>query len=151
MRSADSILEEIKYLVETKGYKEIHIIDDNFTFDAERAKQICREIIANKWKVNFALPNGIRVHNFTEELADLLKKAGFYFLWFGVESGDQKVIDEIKKGIKIEQVIKAVNTARKFGFFTGMYFVVGLPGSSKQSELMSLDLAKKLDPDVIGV
>ena len=151
MRGAANILEEIKYLVEVKGYREIHIIDDNFTFDAERAKHICREIIAHKWKVNFALPNGIHVHNFTEELAGLLKKAGFYFLWFGVESGDQKVIDTIKKGIKIKQAVGAVTTAKKFGFFTGMYFVVGLPGSSRQSELDSLELAKKLEPDVMGV
>lgn len=151
MRSAENVIEELEYLVEKKGYREIHIIDDNFTFDAERAKRICREIIRRKWKVNFALPNGIRVHNFTEELAGLLKQAGFYFLWFGVESGDQKVIDEIKKGIKIEQVVSAVAISKKFGFFTGMYFVVGLPGSSQQSEMMSLELAKRLEPDVIGV
>ena len=101
--------------------------------------------------MHFSLPNGIRVNNFDDELAALLREAGFYWLWFGVESGDPEVLKRIKKGIHLDQVRKAVSTAKRHGFFTGMYFVIGLPGSSPRSEKMSLDLARELEPDVMGV
>ena len=138
-------------LIEEKHYREIHIIDDNFTFDTERARAICNEIIARGWKVYFSLTNGVRVNNFDDSLAALLRKAGFYSLWFGVESGDPEVLKGIKKGIQLDQVRRAVATAKRHGFFTGMFFIVGLPGSSPKSEKMSLDLARELEPDVIGV
>ncbi|MEK7721129.1 MAG: radical SAM protein [Elusimicrobiota bacterium] len=151
LRSAGNVIAEMRVLIEEKGYREIHIIDDNFTYDLKRAREICNEIIARRWKAHFSLPNGIRVNNFDDELAALLRKAGFYSLWFGVESGDQEVLKFIKKGIQLNQVRKAVATAKRHGFFTGMYFVIGLPGSSPKSEKMSLDLARELEPDVIGV
>ncbi len=151
LRSAKNVIAEMEYLVEKRGVKEIHIIDDNFTFSTARAKKICEEIIARKWKVYFSLPNGVRVNNFNDELAGLLRRAGFYSLWFGVESGDPKVLRHIKKDLNHAQVRSAVNTAKRHGFFTGMFFVVGLPGSGPESEKMSLDLALELKPDVIGL
>jgi radical SAM superfamily enzyme YgiQ (UPF0313 family) len=151
LRSAGNVIAEMRELVEEKGYREIHIIDDNFTYDLERTREICNEIIARRWNVYFSLPNGIRVNNFDEDLAALLRRAGFYSLWFGVESGDPEVLKRIKKGIQLDQVRKAVSIAKKHDFFTGMYFVIGLPGSSPRSEKMSLDLARELDPDVMGV
>jgi anaerobic magnesium-protoporphyrin IX monomethyl ester cyclase len=151
LRSPENVIAELQELIENKHYREIHVIDDNFTFDTARAKTICNEIIARKWNVSFALPNGIRVNNFDDALAGLMKKAGFYSLWFGVESGSQEVLDRIKKGLRLDQVRKAVTTAKRHGFFTGMYFIIGLPGSSPQSEEMSLALARELEPDVMGV
>ena len=151
LRSAGNVIAEMRELIEEKGYREIHIIDDNFTYDLKRTREICNEIIARRWKVHFSLPNGIRVNNFDDELAALLRKAGFYSLWFGVESGDPEVLKCIKKGIRLDQVRTAVSIAKKHGFFTGMYFVIGLPGSSPRSEKMSLDLARELKPDVMGV
>jgi len=151
LRSAANVIAEMRVLIDEQGYRELHIIDDNFTYDLERARDICNEIIARRWKVHFSLPNGIRVNNFDDELAALLRKAGFYSLWFGVESGDPEVLKLIKKGIHLDQVRKAVAIAKKHGFFTGMYFVIGLPGSSPKSEKMSLDLAQELEPDVVGV
>jgi len=151
LRSAGNVIAEMRELIENRHYREIHIIDDNFTFDTARAKAICEEIIARKWNVHFSLPNGVRVNNFDDSLAALMRKAGFYSLWFGVESGDPEVLKRIKKGIQLDQVRKAVATAKRHGFFTGMYFIVGLPGSGPKSEKMSLDLARELEPDVIGV
>ncbi|PKM98745.1 MAG: hypothetical protein CVU79_01495 [Elusimicrobia bacterium HGW-Elusimicrobia-3] len=151
LRSAGNVIEELRVLIEEQHYREIHIIDDNFTFDTERARAICSEIIARGWKVYFSLTNGVRVNNFDDSLAALLRKAGFYSLWFGVESGDPEVLKGIKKGIQLDQVRRAVATAKRHGFFTGMFFIVGLPGSSPKSEEMSLALARELDPDVIGV
>lgn len=150
-RSRENVISELEYLVEVQKYKEIHIFDDNFTFDEQRAIDICNDIIKKKWNIHFALPNGIHIANFNDELALLMRRAGFYFLWFGVETGDPEVLKTLRKGVDIEQISEAVSIAKRHGFFTGMYFVVGLPGSSPKSELMSLELAKKLKPDVIGV
>ncbi|MBI5229034.1 B12-binding domain-containing radical SAM protein [Candidatus Micrarchaeota archaeon] len=149
-RSVENVLQEIELLVE-RGYREIHVVDDAFTLDRNRAKEILRGIISKGWNLNFTLPNGIRVDTVDEEMAALLKKAGFYWLWFGVESGDQGVINNIKKGIRIEQVRKAVKLTKKQGMFTGLYFIVGLLGSSPKTERKSLELALELDADAVGV
>lgn len=149
-RSAASVIEEIRHLV-TGGYKEIHILDDNFSFDMARVRTICEAVIANKWNVNFVLPNGIHATRFDDDTAALMRRAGFYYLWFGVETGDPGLLESLRKGVTLEQVEKAVATAKKHGFFTGMFFVVGLPGATQETELRSVEFAKKCAPDVMGV
>lgn len=149
-RTVENVLAEIKMLA-NEGYKEIHIVDDNFTLNIERTEKICLGIIESGIKMNFVLPNGVHAWKFNEKIAMLMRKAGFYFLWFGVETRDPKILSSIRKGITLEQVYESVQIAKRHGFFTGMYFMVGLPESNEASEMKSLEFAKKCSPDVIGV
>lgn len=66
---------------------------------------------------------------------------------FGIESGNQKVLDSVKKDITLEQSRRAVTTAKKYGLKTVGHFIIGLPGSSKETELDTIKFAKSLPLD----
>ncbi|MFA4872283.1 MAG: radical SAM protein, partial [Patescibacteria group bacterium] len=77
-----------------------------------------------------------------------LKKAGCYRVSFGVESGDQGVLDRAKKGITIDQIKSAFKLAKKTGMETLGFFVLGLPGETKETMEKTINLAKELDVDL---
>ena len=114
VKSIGRFLDEIKYMKKI-GFNELYVVDDGFTTDVIRAKEICKRIIEEQLDIVWTLTNGIRVDKVDEELFPLLRKAGCYQVAFGIESGNQQVLNKFGKGTKIEQVPKAVGlqNARK--------------------------------------
>ncbi|OGX15648.1 MAG: hypothetical protein A2166_02640, partial [Omnitrophica WOR_2 bacterium RBG_13_41_10] len=146
-RSPENIVSEIVYLVKNFGVKEIHFEDDNLTLKKEHAEKICRLLIEAKLKISWAAPNGIRADTVTEELLDLMKKSGCYFLAFGIESGNQGILNKIRKKTKLETIEKAISIANKKGIVTQGFFIFGLPGETKDSIRETIDFAKRIKLD----
>jgi radical SAM superfamily enzyme YgiQ (UPF0313 family) len=151
MRSKMSVVDEMEFLVEERGVKEIHVIDDIFNLNIQRAKDICNEIIKRNLDMVWALPSGIRSNKalIDEELAKKLHYSNCWMLAFGIESGDQKILNIAKKDLKIEEVKRAVKICRDAGIeeLWG-FFLMGLPGETKESIEKTIDLACELDLDV---
>ncbi len=143
-RSAENVFAEIKHWYD-KGYTFFHIVDDNFTLDMERAEKICDLIIDNNLKIKWDLRNGIRVDRVTENLLRKMKKAGCFFLAFGIESFDDEVLKKMKKGTTREKAIEAVRLANKVGIPASGFFMVGLPGDSFKKFQDTYNLAKSMD------
>lgn len=118
-RSVESIVEEIKYLVDTFGVEYINIIDENFYGYGEEGKkrlyEFANTIISENIQVKFWAEIRVDV-KFEDELFCLLKKAGLQDVLLGLESGAQTALNRWKKGTTIEQNIKAINYIRKMGF-----------------------------------
>jgi len=151
-RSPENVMAELEDLVEGRyRYREIHIVDDTFTLDMKRAARIFDLIIERGWNISIAFPNGIRADRASKELFDKMKAAGVYCVFFGVESGDDRVLSRINKGETVQQIREAVKLARDEGFYVGLFFVMGLPGSTAESERKSLDLALELDVDQLSL
>ncbi|MBU2575017.1 MAG: B12-binding domain-containing radical SAM protein [Elusimicrobia bacterium] len=150
VKSPARVVDEMEHLLKS-GFKEIHIADDMFTTDIERAKTICREIITRKMKVPWVSVTGIRVHPFDEELAGLMKKAGCYRILFGIESGNQLILDNIKKNITLEQVRNAVKICKKARLETFGAFMLALPGETEKTMQNTIDFAVELDVDLAKV
>lgn len=146
MKSPGRVIEEMKRML-SLGFREIHIIDDIFTADMDRAYEICEMIIKNNLKFPWYPRGGIRVDRVNPGLLKIMKKAGCYRIPFGVESGSQRVIDAVKKGISLEQAMNAVAMAKKEGFETECYFMLGLPTETEDDIKKTIDFAIKLDPD----
>ena len=144
MRSPENVIAEIKYWYK-RGYKEFSINDDEYTCIAHRTEKICDLLIKNKIKARFELRTGIRVDMINEQMLKKMKKAGFQFYAFGIESGDQKVLDMVKKHITIPQVRKAIKMVNKNGLQTSGFFMTGLPGETFKRFEKSLKLAKELN------
>ncbi len=141
------VVDEMEILLNL-GYREIHIWDDCFSADLNHAKSVCDEIIKRDLRVCWNIYNGIRVDRVDEELLVKLKKAGCYRVSFGVESGDQGVLDRAKKGITIDQIKSAFKLAKKTGMETLGFFVLGLPGETKETIEKTINLAKELAVDL---
>lgn len=128
-RSVGKVIAEIEYLRNCFNSRDIHIFDDNFTLQPERVKAICREIIARGLHrhLRFGLPNGIRADIVDEEMFELMRQAGFYFINVGIESADQQVIDQLGKALDLAKVAPMVNLLVRKKFRVGLLFMMGLP------------------------
>ena len=143
-RKIDSIIQEIKQAREKFGFGYFFIIDDNFTFKKEHAKEFCKALIVDKTELSWALPNGVRADKIDEELAGLMKASGCEAVSFGVESADSKVFNNIGKGETLEDIESAVKLCKKYNLRVSGKFIIGLPDSNPGSTKESILWAKRM-------
>jgi len=141
------VVDEIEYMLKI-GFKEIHIIDDGFSTDIERAKEICRLIIKRKLIFYWSPIGGLRVDRAPRELLELMYAAGCYRIYYGIESGNQKILENIEKGITLKQVRQAVKDAKDVGLEVVGFFIIGLPGEQEGNLKETIKFAKELDLDM---
>ena len=124
------------------GFSQINVVDDLFTANQERCVAICDEImhrgIRHKWNA-FS-----RVDTISKELLLKLKQAGCEALCFGIESGDQGILDKAKKKISIEKIRKAISLCNEIGVAPMASYIMGLPGETPETIENSLKFAKDL-------
>jgi radical SAM superfamily enzyme YgiQ (UPF0313 family) len=148
-RSPASVLAEWRWLVRDLGATEIGVTDDVMTLDLDRAKEICRGLIdQGLTEVPWITIHGIKAGNTDGELLHLMKKAGCKRVGFGVESGNQRVLDTIKKQQTTDEVRRAFFDARTAGLQTMGFFIFGLPGETEETMDDTIQLALELDPDL---
>ena len=124
------VLDEIEHLTQCYGVGTISFLDDNFAFDSDRAEKILDGITAKKSKLSLYFWNGIRVDSVTEGLLRKMRKAGCTAVNYGVESVDPDVLANIRKGISLDQVEKAVKLTREVGIKANVFLMVGNPGDT---------------------
>lgn len=146
--SSKRVADEIEMLISKYGAKEIHFYDDDFTINMARAEEICDEILKRNIKISWSCTTRVDLVN--EKLLEKMKKAGCWLISYGVESGNQKILDSINKGIKIEKIIDTFKTTKKAGILTLGYFMVGLPGDTEETIKDTFELAKKIKADFMS-
>src|SRR3989344_4193672 len=144
-RSAENVLAEIDELVNKYGVKEINIIDDNFTFMPQRVKEICDLLIQRNYDLILKTGNGIRSDRVTLPMLKHMKKAGFYLVAFGIESGNPEILKKMRKGETKEHLINAVKWAKQAGLLTEGFFMFGNEGEGRKEMLETIQFAKDLD------
>lgn len=151
-KSVERVIEEIKYM-KSFGFKEFFIVDDIFTTDVERTKEICRRIINEKLDMQWQCQNGIRVDAGDQEMFNLMKKAGCYKVAFGFEAGNDKVLKEFGKGGRatVERAFETVKMARKAGIDVFGYFMVGLLNDTEETMHDTIEFGRKLQPDILKI
>lgn len=126
-RSVANIIEELKFAKKAYQIKNFEIVDDNFTMDLKRAINFCDELIYNEFNLDWCCPNGIRADRITNELAVKMFAAGCRNVSLGIESGDEQVFDNIKKGEKLSDIVTAVKILTDNKIIVAGFFIVGLP------------------------
>jgi radical SAM superfamily enzyme YgiQ (UPF0313 family) len=148
-RTISGVIREWSWLVRDLHATEIGLADDVFNLDLERAKDLCRALISEGLtRVPWITIHGMRAHPTDLELFQLMKKAGCKRVGFGVESGNQRVLDGIKKQQTVDQVRAAFRNAKQAGLQTMGFFMFGLPGETAESMDDTINLALELDPDM---
>jgi anaerobic magnesium-protoporphyrin IX monomethyl ester cyclase len=146
-KTAERVVDEIEYMLKS-GFKEINILDDTFSTDLDRIKSICDKIMRRGLRFPWHPLNGMRVDRADKELFIMMKKAGCYKVSFGIESGNQDILDKAGKGINLQQVRDAVSRARQLGFETFGYFMIGLPGETEETLKDTINFANELKLDM---
>lgn len=146
-RSVENILKELKHAKERYNIGNFEILDDNFTLHLNRAKEFCRQLKSEKFNFTWYCHNGIRADKLDWELAKLMKRSGCTSVAIGVESGDKKIFNSIKKGEKLSHIVQAVHLIKKAGMRTVGYFIIGLPGDDLNGTLKTIKFQQFLGLD----
>lgn len=151
-KSVDRVIEEIKYM-KSFGFKEFFLVDDIFTTDVERTKEICRRIIRENLNIPWQCQNGIRVDAGDQEMFNLMKRAGCYKVAFGFESGNDEVLKDFGKGGRatVETAFKTVKMARRAGIDVFGYFMIGLLNDTEETMRDTIEFGRKLQSDILKI
>ena len=146
MRSAENVLSEIDWLLKNFEVRQIDILDDNFNLNPERTKSILDKIITGRYDLAINCHNGLRVDKLTRELAGKLKQAGVFKVGIGVESGDERILESVKKKLRLQKVKDVIKWFREENIVVHGYFIFGLPGDNKESMQNTINFAIEANP-----
>lgn len=146
-RSPENVIAEWRHLVEDLGALEIGVLDDSANIRRNRLIQLSDDLIANKLNhVPWIFVNGIRANLADLELLTKLKKAGLKRTAFGVETGDEEMIVKIDKHVDHDTIRQAFKNAKAAGIETIGFFIIGLPGDTRETMQKTIRFAIELDP-----
>ena len=149
-RSPENIVNEIEYdlsLFPALRHGEFFFEDDTFTVNKERAFQICEEIARRGLKITWSI--NARPDIYDEKLFRMMKNTGCREFLVGFESGDQTILDNVKKGLTLEKSREFVQVVKKTGIAIHGCFVFGLPGETLATAKKTMDFALHLGVDTL--
>jgi len=149
-RSVDTVIKEIKGVLDELKPEEICFLDETFIKDRKFIYDLCDQLIKHginkkvKWSIS-----ATRVDSVDKTILKIIKDAGCHHIEFGVESGNSDILKKIKKGITKEQARAAVNDAKNLGYHVECGFILGHPDEKLETALETIDFAAKLNPSLI--
>jgi anaerobic magnesium-protoporphyrin IX monomethyl ester cyclase len=148
-RNPKKVVDELEWLRDVHGADAFAFYDDTFTFDRKRAYEICEEM-KNR---GFDLPWDCRtrVDQITPEILAKMREANCQLINFGVESGNQKMLDAMKKGTTVEQNAMGIKLAKDAGISVAISVVIGYPGETTDMLEQTFDFIRKTAPDYVYV
>lgn len=141
-RSPENVIAELKELKRRYGITKLDLYDETFTVHKQRAMEICRRMIDEKLNMKWDCSG--RVNCIDEELLRIMKKAGVTHILYGIESGSQKILNEMKKGVLVEQAKKAIRSTRKVGIEFIPTLMIGFPSESRETIEESVNFFKEM-------
>lgn len=146
-RSAEKIIEEIRFLIDNYGIKEISFYDDTFTIFKKNVRDFCNIIIKEKIDITWSCMSRVDFVDF--EILRLMKRAGCHQVGYGIESADEQILRNIKKNISLEKVKDAISMTKKAGMNVRAMFMIGNPGETRETIEKTINFAIDLDPDIV--
>jgi len=141
--SVKRVVDEIEVLVKKYKIDGIFFHDQSFTYDKERVKQICQEIL--KRKLKFIWQCQTKAFMIDYELVKLMKKAGCIQIAFGFESGSQEALNRMRKGITVEQIREAVRICKDLNMRIFPCFMINTPGETLEDLRRTERLINEMD------
>jgi anaerobic magnesium-protoporphyrin IX monomethyl ester cyclase len=152
LRSVDSIIKEIIYLKNQLNVKEIFFQDDTLNVRSDWFLKLCDRIIENNLHKNIYFKCSFKANEkiLSEEILKRAKQANFWMIFYGVENGNQKMLEKMNKNITLKEIKRAFRLTRKYGLISYASFMVGNIGETEETVKDSIKLLKKIMPDYGG-
>lgn len=147
-RSVDSILAEVRSLVEDFGIRHVVFMTDSLTLDRAWAMALFEALAGLDSPIEWICNS--RVDSIDSAMLAAMKRAGCRMVSYGVESGDQSILDRSGKRITLGQSEKAVCLTREAGISSMAYFILGLPGETSETIEETIRFARRLNPDYVN-
>ena len=144
-RDPIKVVDEIECLIARFKINHINFVDEVITFDKQHMRAICEEILKRRLKLRWQAAT--RVNTVDDALLKLMHDAGCHTLRFGVESGNQEILNRMNKKITLHQADETFRLCRKIGIKTVAYFIIGYVSETVQTIKDTIAFAKRLSPD----
>jgi radical SAM superfamily enzyme YgiQ (UPF0313 family) len=144
-RSVDNVLAELEYMVKARGVKLVRFQDDTFTLNKARTMEILDKIMTKGLDIEWLCDTRIDVLD--KEMLKMMKRSGCVRLKTGVESGSDKILKKIRKGISVDQVKETVKLIKDLGISLTTYFMIGFPGETNEDIEKTISLAEEIKSD----
>lgn len=144
-RSVKSVMDELKEIVGRDKIKFVTMWSDTFTIKKDFVVSLCQKIIESK--LDFKWMCNSRVDTIDPEMLRWVNKAGCIGISYGVESGNQTILNNVKKNITLDQIKDAFRWTREAGMETLAHVIFGLPGETQATINETIDFVIKLEPD----
>jgi radical SAM superfamily enzyme YgiQ (UPF0313 family) len=149
MHSPEYCIEMFEMLIRNWGVRSINFEDEDLLAFKPKMRRLCELMLERKLDLTWAVSG--RVDMVDPDLLKLMKRAGCWHISFGVESGDQEILDRIRKNITLDQVRHAVEVTKKAGITTKGFFMIGHPGETPGTIQKTIDFATSVDFDFFQV
>ena len=144
-RSPENVMDEVEQVVADYNPATIEFSDDLFTLNHKRVRVICKEY--KKRGIDLPWACSSRVNTVSRAVLREMKRAGCHLIFYGIESGSQRILDAMRKGITIRQIEEAMKWTNQARIDTYGAFILGWPGETIQEINQTITFAKKLDLD----
>ncbi len=144
--SVDRIVEEFFLLRDMYGAQDVAVWDDNFLADREVAHAVCDSLIKRKFNRSWSIE--ARIDTVDRDILHHAKEAGCDFIAYGIESGSQKVLDAMNKGITLEEIRQVIKMTKEVGINIRGYFMMGMPNESLEDMDKTISFARELNIEV---
>jgi radical SAM superfamily enzyme YgiQ (UPF0313 family) len=147
-RSVEAVLDEMEYLVDKYRVESIMFCDELFTASKSYVMQFCEEFLKRQIDTEWSCL--ARVDSIDEEMVALMSRAGCIHMGFGIESGSQRILDEMNKGVTVEQAADAMRLAHRYFRTIRGSFIYGMPGENEESinETISWCASLRIKPGI---
>ena len=145
-RSPRNVLIEVEQVVREYGITNLLFYDELFALDEDRVVEICRGIISLDLGLRISCSS--RVDTMSVRRLDWMRRAGVFRVAFGMESGNDRILAGLKKGIRVEQIRAAVKMTKEVGLEVYGTFILGCPGDTEETMEETIGLAESLELDV---
>lgn len=149
-RSPKNIINEMRNLYDQYGVRYFHFIDDEFCLKKSFVFEFCKEL---KGEFNKDVSWGCtgRVNLMTEDLIATMADSGCVLIGYGIESGSQRMLDTMKKGVTVQQAKDVIQLTKKYLGWADCSFMVGVPGENRETIHETIEFCKEVDlaPEVI--
>ncbi len=149
LRSASEVSEEMKLLKDSYGAEHLWFADDIFGLNRHWLQEFANCVEELHCEIPFKIQ--ARADLLTKENVQALRRAGCAEVWMGVESGSQKVLDAMEKGLRVEEVVAAREHLRNEGIRACYFLQLGYPGEHWQDIQKTIALVRETRPDDVGV
>ena len=143
--SAEYVMEMMQELYQEYGIREFQFRDDNFLAFRPRLIELCKLIKSEKLDIVWSLAGRIDMVN--PKVLRLLSESGCWQIWYGIESGSQRILDFINKKTKLDKIKEVVKWTNEAGISACGFFMIGLPTETKKDIESTIHLSRSLELD----
>ena len=141
------VIDQLEFFINEWDIRILYIQDDTFTINRKRVNELCDYIIKKSYNKRLEIQVSSRVNTVHLPTMKKMRKAGVRWVFFGIESGNQEILNKMDKNITLKHIGNGLKVARKARLFIGGNYIIGNIGETRQTAMDTINLSCELDQD----